>query len=645
MPKGRKPDSELLTAADRQEIRQLSGGDGAEYKRLYMQRLRRARADEERRELEQLPLAERPDAPPDLALEAAGQARFTGDDFDPEWPDRDRKDELRRRCQTDIMFLWQVLGRDVTERTHGPLRDFLIKKNPDRHFADQDSVKERNALYPRGSFKTSLITVDDAVQHTICFPETRILFLGGEKKITKAVLDMYTDTFVVKDKPTRFQRLFPEFCINERQRYDDHYEAPCRRNPQGLKEPTAMSNSIDSALSSWHYDVIKAFDLVNNDNWKIESRRKDVIKNFYTNKNLVMRYGYVDNEGTRYHPEDLHAERFAQSSPRMKHICRPAMWTKPTLAAERRVELEARLRNPNVSSSEFRAEDWELLFPEYRTADGRDVGISFEYLMSERGPSLEKFEAFFAQLLNDPIAATGGVAITRDQLRRATIPFAQVPREGPIFLLFDLAYGQSKSANSTAGAVARLDEQGRLIFLELIWGKFVTHELEFAIVDAIRRWSPAACEIEDSMGAKWLTSGLQLQALRMGVPINVSYFPIDKGEAAKDARVRACESPIESGRVLFSSGMEHLEMLYQQLEKWGHSEERDLADAMGLMVQRHLPALPASGYDLVGEEAYEEGRRRELHDFIHGIGAFEPEPEAPPPDPYALEEICPGLSC
>ncbi|HEV1286528.1 MAG TPA: hypothetical protein VNU44_14500 [Bryobacteraceae bacterium] len=629
MAKGRPADYELLAEDERARLRGLAGGDEAKYKRLLMQALRAAKKRQAARALASVG---DPVAP-------AGQLHFAGEEFDLEVYDKNHKNELRRRCQTDLFFLCkEIFGRDVTERTHGPVFAFLGSPDPDRPLEDQpDPIRERIWRDPRGTFKSSLLC-DLAIQYTICFPEIRILFLGGEKSLAFGSLDMYTEAFVIRGEPTRFQRLFPEFCIHPGEKYERKYVAPCRRNPKRHREPTAWANSIDSALSGWHPDLLVPDDVENDENMENYERIGKVKKVFWMAfKLLEPVHGRMFSGGTRHDPNDLGGELIAEPSPRRKCLVRAALWPKLELAADRRKQLEAQLRDPNVPSSAFDLNDWELLFPER---------LSFAFLMSQRGPGLEKFQTFGSQYLNDPVVAAGQATFTIEALREASVPANMVPAMGEIFMSVDLAYATKRGSDYTTIAFGLVDQNQRLFITELLRGRFVTHELVWNMVDSFRRWMPVIMDVEDTPGARWLLSDLDRMAADLGVHLKVDWIPVDASPKAKDGRVKSLEDLLFQRRLFFSNSIACMDDLYKEFCGYGKEAHDDIPDVISQIAVRHVRRLvegmdvPDSPYDRAEEE-----RRMELHDMVYRTGRYarEEEPPPPPANPYALEEIMPGL--
>ena len=65
---------------------------------------------------------------------------------------------MRERGKRDLFFLAKsILGyKDLTTRVHQPICDFFIQKDGTKSMYEQDAIKNRLLLFPRGHFKTTL---------------------------------------------------------------------------------------------------------------------------------------------------------------------------------------------------------------------------------------------------------------------------------------------------------------------------------------------------------------------------------------------------------------------------------------------------------------------------------------------------------
>lgn len=626
---GRKPNLELLSLSEREKIREQAQGDPAEYKRLLMVATRAAKKRSEVSELTSMGRH--------VTRDDAGQLSFLGEEFDAELQDEDMRQALRRRAQTDLWFLCvDVFDMPLTEFCHRRITDMLPKFDPDLPFNQQgDAINghDFDLYFPRGSMKSS-IYIKFAIQFTLCFPEERILFLAGAKGLPAKMLKQYRDHFVVENnKPSKFQQLFPEFCILPNEVYENSYTVPFRKNLMKLGEPTAEARSNETTNSGFHYELFLSDDLVDNDNSQNPTQLAKADTNFYINLEMKVNHGLLLVAGTRYDVADVYGKRMAKPHADYHVVCSAAMWTNPELPADRRVQLEKDLRNPQIPSSHFVEDDWILLLPSM---------ISFKVLMKKR---TENMKAFAGQQLMDPVAAGGQVQFTRELLRSITVNPAQLPQGGKVFGLWDLAYSTKRGSAYTVGSIVRVDARGRLILLDAIRGKFETHVLVHHIVDLNARWQPEVTSIENSMGAKWLLGDLQREAMRRGVKLNIDWFPIDNSDDAKDGRVFGMEAYMTSRRLLLNAGLEQIEVLYEELERWGKLDHKDYADNLALQVVKRMPPLFEAGDDAEVQAAYRELKEKDLKDHLYGLGVYE-EVEAPAPvevDAYELEPCLGGL--
>jgi hypothetical protein len=213
---------------------------------------------------------------------------------------RAEKDEayfkkMKRRCQTDILFLAHMLGyTKMVEEVHGlPIR-LCVQKNPDLPLEEQlppDEDREFVHLDPRGIFKTTLSIVD-SIQWLICFPNIAICKLTATKPLANAIVGQIADHFVRggKGSSADFQFLFPEFLIAATAKKTGEYTAPCRTIIRN--EATVMAFSNETTISGWHFDVFDPDDIVDTKNSKTPNGIQTVKDNYATNSYTAMPWTY-----------------------------------------------------------------------------------------------------------------------------------------------------------------------------------------------------------------------------------------------------------------------------------------------------------------------------------------------------------------
>lgn len=215
-----------------------------------------------------------------------------------------RLKELRRRGRTDLFWLsTKVLGYDFVERVHGPVCDLFVHKDPKKPFAQQDTIKQRLLLDPRGHFKTT-VDVCDTVQWILNFPDVRILIMTGTLELAERMLYEVQHHFTSNPQ---MRLLYPEFCAPPGQKIGNTSEmtTPARKL-QHLREPTVTISTIDSVKAGSHYDIIKCDDLVHENNIGTKEQIEKTIQAFHYTTPLLEPYGYRDVIGTRYDYSDLY---------------------------------------------------------------------------------------------------------------------------------------------------------------------------------------------------------------------------------------------------------------------------------------------------------------------------------------------------
>lgn len=528
--------------------------------------------------------------------------------------------KLQYRCKTDLFFLSrEVLGyRDLTERTHRELCDFFVKKDPAKDIYEQDQVKDRLLLAPRGAFKSTL-DICDAVQWIICFPNIRILILTGAMDLAEMFVAEAQEHFTVRGEPTNFQKLFAEFCIEPKQQLVGRFTVPCRT--KWWREPTLLANSIDSNLSGMHFEIGKADDPVTNRNSKTETNCQEVTRVLHVNWKMVHPEGYRDQIGTRYTPIDAHQHAIANSQEgEIKVLIKQAWRLKP--------EIERDIRNGTMDPRELEASDCEwLMFPEK---------LSFKFLKKEL---IKDLPSFYSQYMNDPVVA-GNVIFTLDLLRNATVPHMQLPKEGEVRVTWDLAQATSKASDYSAGAVTRAFD-GRIYVEDVVHGRYVPSELASKIVLTAQRWGTHNVGIEKSPGAIFLGPELARKSQEYSWPVLIEWIETDKSLEAKRKRVHAIEPLVRSQRLIFSSAINCMDELYEQFTCFGSVAHDDIPDAIALAC-RNLPRTEAQSPQVT--KAWEDLQKKDLHDRLFGLGKYTPAP-APPPrqDSYGMEPIIPGV--
>lgn len=193
-----------------------------------------------------------------------------------------RLDVLARILGYDVLpFHWILI--QAKRRLPGPWRMFLA---------------------PRGSGKSTILTIVDSVLLPLVEPNIRVLIGSRVKDQSKDILGEIQGCFEVE----RFLELFGDM---KGEKWGTG-EATIKTRTRKFKEPTWLAAGADGPVTSKHFDVIKADDLVDEKNARTEGERERIHTFFY--KTLVPTLMLVRADGTRgeiimgtrYHPEDVY---------------------------------------------------------------------------------------------------------------------------------------------------------------------------------------------------------------------------------------------------------------------------------------------------------------------------------------------------
>jgi predicted phage terminase large subunit-like protein len=530
---------------------------------------------------------------------------------------------LRYRCQTDLFFLAkEILGKDLTERTHRIVAEFFVRKDPSKTIAEQDSMKERLLLYPRGSYKSTL-NICDCVQWIICFPDIRILVLTGADDLATAFVDELKNYFTLDGEPTMFQDLFPELCIDPKDRGNQGEfwapVGPCARMRK-TKEPTVFASSILANNSGWHVDVMKSDDVVTDKNSETATELAKITRKFKMIRKLLMSFGYRDAIGTPYSVFDCYADHLAQARAYeekygkkiLKYLRRPAWWLTGT---------DYQVPTPEQSECE---EMVELLFAE---------ALPYSFLRKEQHTDERSFNS---QYLCQPIEATQ-VVFTLDDLRRHTIPFTQLPRAPKYYIAWDFAYSAKKGRDYSVGAIGALDEQNRLFIVDVIRKRFLPDELAYAVAYSAWQYRPEIIGIENSSGAKFLEMDIARHSATMGYQANIDWFPVSKKLEAKELRVKELQTMMAQGLLWFSGSISCMDSLYKEFVQFGGAHHHDdIPDAIAHL-RRYLPVTVTRNPESSYKAALDKLQEKELRDAVYGLGKYEEKPIEPVRVPVTAE--------
>jgi hypothetical protein len=393
------------------------------------------------------------------------------------------------------------------------------------------------------------------------------------------------------------------------------FTAALRQEEPRIIEPAIWGESIEAGISGYHPNVLVIDDVSNNRNSTKYETRTATTKKYKLNRKVLKPIGIELKVGTIYGTGDIFTDEVLTSRPgSIRRIIKPAM---RLLNGER--------LDPNGFPDE---DELELLFPDI---------LSYDYLRAEYDSG---FDSFMTQYLLDEYGAAE-VVFSQEQMFAAMIEEAALPLEGQTFIHWRFPC-QKKSWKTAACCVGQL-YRNRCYIVDVFEGHYKPSVLAKLVLSTARKYGQHRITIEDSPGARLMTSPIQNYALTTGWELGLDWIGREEGEedtGERDLRIRSLEDILSSKRLLIFAGLKHLKALMLEFTQYGMIPDSAIPDVIS-RVADHLPqSIAAEG--LEDEDlAYKAVAERDWYNMIYQRGAYappEPEPEEMPEQPDPMSE-------
>lgn len=330
--------------------------------------------------------------------------------------------KIALRCKWDLYFLAkEILNYDKMEpHVHQELCDYttsILQNKPEElsirlkeTHPDFDPTKNLLLLLmPRGTFKSSVVTVSHALQQILNEPNIRILIDSETFSKSKAFLREIQEHMIGNEKYREvFKAVHGMYPFETKSKMklwtDSEIILPCRTRP--LKEPTISCAGIDVTKNGMHYDLIICDDLHSEKNVTNKEQILQVIDHYKLAFSLLDPGKPMIVIGTRWHELDLYG-----------HI------------------LDNEADDFNILKKSAYNPDGSLLFPEVLSESALDK------IRRRQGASI-----FSKQYLNEPVSDENAT-FKRDQFKR--VSWENV-RGRPMnwYLLVDPSYTDPRNAGT-----------------------------------------------------------------------------------------------------------------------------------------------------------------------------------------------------
>ena len=197
----------------------------------------------------------------------------------------------KRLCEKDLFYLtnWALNYPDLTEETHLEVCRFF----------QDESIKRKVSLLPRGSFKTTIGTIANSIQRILRNPDIRILIFSETYNQAKKFLSEIKKQL---ERNEKLIALYGEFKTDPGWREE---EITIKQRKGIFKEPTIMTGGVDVVRVGFHYNLIIIDDPHSQRNVATRDQLEKVKDTFRLLLPMLEPNGELILNGTRWHFADL----------------------------------------------------------------------------------------------------------------------------------------------------------------------------------------------------------------------------------------------------------------------------------------------------------------------------------------------------
>ena len=480
------------------------------------------------------------------------------------------KDLRGERGLRDLYFLNEkILGHDKISKTaHGEALSYIDKWINQR--------KNFIVLWPRGTFKTHLVTEGVLIQQMLKNPDI-LCYLFGETygkmvRYSNAIKDHLTSKSVedlyglIKD-PTYWRE--EGFRVKGRSKLG--------------KDPTLLVGDIDKPATGSHFNIVLCDDLLGETNTETEEQLAKVERRFEELYSMRLKNGIIGIVGTPWGETDLYSNLILN-----KIGC---SW-------------EYLLKN-----RVYENEEWGVYLRSVKNPDG---SYFFPEVLGEKElKEIEIHQSSYktkCQFYCDP-RMTGVCAFPSDQIELAYKAFDNAPRNsrGEIegifdeWLVTDPAISKNPRADFTAIELWGIAKDDMRYILECHQERLDSLEMVNALMDiASRRPKLRGIIIEVSGFQKILAGMIRAEKIKRGKSFKIiEYNPGTKN--TKESRIETLVARFRNGKIAYSRDFKDLDTQFRKFPNFRKTDHDDLIDCASI-AELAIPIRPFLNPDLMWPE-------------------------------------------
>lgn len=469
--------------------------------------------------------------------------------------------KIALRCKWDLFFLAKhILGYELMEEeVHGDVCKYtqaLLPSHPSDYIHPEpiegtgmdDQFKATNTnlllLLPRGTFKSSVVTIGYPLQMLLVDPNSRGLIDSEIYGKSKAFFSEIKSHLETNDAYREiFKALHGVYPIEKNKRKDILWtdaQLNVQARTRFTKEPNISCGAIDHSVNGMHYDYIVCDDLHSEKNVTNKDQIDQVIDHWKLAYSLLDPGKPMIVIGTRWDYNDLY-----------QHI------------------LDTERETFNIVVRRAIRHDGSLLFP------SRLTQAFLDDVKKKQGSRI-----FSAQYLNEPVDDESAT-FRRDNIVRKDW---ELVKDRPInwYLLVDPSFAGEYS--DFAGLVVGGMDYQRDVYVRHVLRKKLTYsEIITNIFDLYTRYRPKSIAIKTvSAGGKSFMYELNNEQKRRGVWLPVIQVSDSKN---KEDRIRGLAPLYEFGHIFHIKDCPQLDDLEYELIHFPRGKHDDIIDALATILE------------------------------------------------------------
>lgn len=477
--------------------------------------------------------------------------------------------KIAQRCRHDLYFLCKyVLGYELMEEeVHAELckyvESLLLQRPVEWEYPENSEGKglegqfnsqNKNllVLMPRGTFKSSVVTIGFTLQFILNEPNARILIDSETHSKSKAFL-MEIKGHLEKNELYRayfhsIHGVYPD-GVSTRRNKDllwTNAEVVLACRTKALKEPSIMASGVDKTVTGMHYDLIIMDDLHSETNVTNKEQIDKVVAHWKLAYSLLDPGRPLIVIGTRWHFTDLYQEI-----------------------------LDNHRDDYNIFIRRAIKDDGTALFPQRLSL------VELEKIKQKQGTS-----HFSNQYMNEPVSSDDAT-FKREYLDKARIDWELV-KDQPMnwYVMCDPSF-EGPYSDRAALVVGGMNHLRDVFFRHIVAQKMNYSRIIEALFDLNNKYQPKIIAVKTvSSAGKSFMYELNNEQKRRGVWLPIRELKDNKN---KEDRIKGLAPLYEFGHAHHIKGASQLLDLEDELLKFPVGKTDDIIDAAASILEIATP--------------------------------------------------------